>query len=84
MQVTGSRGDAGLWAFRCIGGQTIEARGGSVDALAFVREPREAYDTTVQVWLDPTRYYLPVQATQKSGDNDEGFELRLAEVVEVN
>ena len=84
MQVTGSRGDAGLWVFRCVGAEAIEARGGALDALKFVREAREAYDTTVQVWLDPKRHHLPVRATQKQGGGDEGFELRLVEVVTSN
>lgn len=84
MQVTGSRGDAGRWVFRCIGVEAIEARGGALDALKFVREAREAYDTTVQVWLDPKRHHLPVQAMHRSGASDEGFELRLVEIVTPN
>jgi hypothetical protein len=84
MQVTGSRGDAGLWVFRCIGPEAIDARGGAIDTIKFVREPREAYDTTVQVWLDPKQHHLPVRATQKSGGSDEGFELRLVEVITPN
>ena len=46
--------------------------------------PREAYDTTIQVWLDPNRNHLPVRATQKSGGNDEGYELRLLELTAPN
>ena len=84
MQVTGSRGDAGLWVFRCIGPEAIDARGGAIDTIKFVREPREAYDTTVQVWFDPKQHHLPVRATQKSGGSDEGFELRLVEVNAAN
>lgn len=80
MQVTGARGDAGVWVFRCIGPESVDVRGGAIDALKFVREPREPYDTTVQVWLDPQRQHLPVRATQKSGGSDEGFDLRLLEV----
>lgn len=79
MQVTGSRGDAGVWVFRCLGAERVDARGGAIDALKFMREPREAYDTTVEVWLDPNQHHLPVRATQKSGANDEGYELRLIE-----
>ena len=51
---------------------------------SIVREPREAHDTAVQVWLDPKRHDLPVRATQKSGANDEGYELRLLEVQSAN
>jgi hypothetical protein len=84
MQVTGSRGDAGLWVFRCTGTESVAGRGGTIDALKFVREPREAYDTTVQVWLDPKQGNLPVHATQKSGGSDEGYELRLVELIAPN
>ena len=79
MYVTGANGDASVWVFRCIGLEPIEARGGPVDAIKFVREPREANDTSVQVWLDPKQHDLPVRATQKSGPGDDGFELRLLE-----
>ena len=79
MYVTGANGDASVWVFRCIGLEPIEARGGPVDAIKFVREPREANDTSVQVWLDPKQHDLPVRATQKSGPGDDGYELRLLE-----
>jgi hypothetical protein len=81
MYVTGANGDAGVWSFRCIGPEPVAARGGSVAALKFVREPRELHDTTVQIWLDPAQHHLPVRATQKSGPGDEGYELRLLEAV---
>lgn len=81
MVVVGSHGDADVWSFRCIGPEAVETGAGTVDAIKFVREPREAYDTTVQVWLDPHRHDLPVRATQKSGANDEGFDLRLQEAL---
>ena len=84
MYVTGSHGDAGVWSFRCVGLETVDVRGSPIDAIKFIREPREPYDTTVQVWLDPARHDLPVRATQKSGPNDEGYELRLMEVLAVN
>lgn len=81
MQVAGANGDVGVWVFRCVGAEAVDGRGGSIDAIKFVREPRDAYDTLVQVWLDPRQHDLPVRATQKSGPNDEGFELRLLEAV---
>jgi Protein of unknown function (DUF3108) len=84
MYVVGSHGDGGVWVFRCIGPETVSTGAGAVDAIKFTREPREAYDTTVQVWLDPHQHDLPVRATQKSGPSDEGFELRLLEVVPSN
>lgn len=84
MQVIGAHGEAGVWSFRCIGPEAVASRGGPIEAIKFVREPREPYDTTVQVWLDPLHHDLPVRATQKSGPSDEGFELRLLEVVTPN
>jgi hypothetical protein len=81
MYVVGSHGDADVWAFRCVGPEAVETGAGTVDATKFVREPREPYDTTVQVWLDSHRHDLPVRATQKSGPGDEGFDLRLQEMI---
>ena len=81
MVVTGSHGDVDVWVLRCVGPEAVSVPAGSVDAVKFVREPREPYDTTVQVWLDPQRQHLPVRATQKSGPNDDGYELRLLEIV---
>ncbi|MES2228045.1 MAG: DUF3108 domain-containing protein [Pseudomonadota bacterium] len=80
MVVTGSHGDLDVWVLRCVGPEAVSVPAGSVDAIKFVREPREPYDTTVQVWLDPQRQHLPVRATQKSGPNDDGYELRLLEM----
>ena len=81
MQVIGAHGEAGSWTFRCVGPDTVASRSGPIHALKFVREPREPYDTTVQVWLDPQRHDLPVRATQKNGPSDDGFELRLQEMI---
>jgi Protein of unknown function (DUF3108) len=80
MYVVGANGEAGVWAFDCTLLESVTTGAGPVSALKFVREPREPYDTQVQVWIDPAQHYLPVRATQKSGANDEGFELRLQSV----
>jgi hypothetical protein len=77
LYVVGANGDASVWAFDCIAIEPVTTEAGTAQALKFVREPREPYDTQVQVWIDPARHYLPVRATQRSGANDEGFELRL-------
>lgn len=77
LYVVGANGDASVWAFDGVGTEPVATGEGTVSALKFVREPREPYDTQVQVWIDPTHHYLPVRATQKSGPDDEGFELRL-------
>ena len=81
MQVTSSRGDAEIWTFRCLGTEPVGSRQGEVRAVKFVREPRDPHDTTVQVWLDPARHDVPMRATQKSGSDDEGFELRLVDIL---
>ncbi len=81
MGVVGAHADASVWAFRCMGREPVDTGAGVVDAIKYLREPRELYDTTVQVWLDPARHFLPVHATQKSGPGDEGFSLRLHEIV---
>ena len=78
MVVVGANGDASVWAFDCTAVESVTTGAGAVNALKFVREPREPYDTQVQVWIDPARHYLPVRATQKSGAGDEGFELQFA------
>ena len=80
MGVVGSHADASIWALRCIGHETVETGAGLIDSIKYLREPRDPYDTTVQVWLDPAHHYLPVHATQKSGPKDEGFSLRLQEI----
>jgi len=80
LYVVGANGDASVWAFDCTAIEPITTGSGMADALKFVREPREPYDTQVQVWIDPAQHHLPVRATQKSGPNDEGFELRLQSV----
>ena len=80
MYVVGANGEASVWAFDCTAIESVTTGAGPVEALKFVREPREPYDTQVQVWIDPAQHYLPVRATQKSGTGDAGFELRLQSV----
>ena len=77
--VVGANGDGSVWSFRCVGPESLETRAGVVDSVKFVREPREPYDTTIEVWLDPREHDLPIRATQKNGPSDEGYELRLIE-----
>jgi len=81
MGVVGAYADASVWAFRCMGHEPVDSGAGAVDAIKYLREPRELHDTTVQVWLDPAHHFLPVHAMQKSGPSDEGFSLRLREFV---
>jgi Protein of unknown function (DUF3108) len=80
MFVSGSHGDAGVWAFRCMGPDAVDSRSGQVAAIRFKREPRGPYDTTVEVWLDPKRHHLPVRALLRAGPNDDGLDLRLQDM----
>ena len=80
MNVVGANGDASVWAFDCTAIESVATGAGSVNALKYVREPREPNDTQVQVWIDPAQHYLPVRAMQRSGTGEEVFELRLQSV----
>lgn len=75
--VVGSQGDASVWAFRCMGVEALQLGAGETQALSYVREPRDPYDTSVKVWLDAARHYLPVRADTKAGPNDPGIGLSL-------
>lgn len=80
LQVVGARGDASLWAFRSEGPQTLTLFSTPVETVKLLREPRSAYDTRVEVWLDPARHHLPVRATLGSGEDDR-LELRLRDML---
>lgn len=80
LQVVGARGDASLWAFRSEGPETLTLFSERIETIRLLREPRSAYDTRVEVWLDPARHHLPVRATLGSGDEDR-LELRLREML---
>lgn len=78
LAVVGTRGDAEVWTFTVQGRAPLDLPGGSVaEAVHLLREPRRPYDTQVQVWLDPARQHLPVQAWLRVRATGEGTELRL-------
>ncbi|MCR5866282.1 DUF3108 domain-containing protein [Aquincola sp. J276] len=78
--VSGARGDADLWQFSVVGLENVPGGGGrDTLALKLVREPRKAYDTHVEVWLDPAREHRPVLARLSTAGNDDALELRLAD-----
>jgi len=81
MHVVGANADASVWAFKCVGNETVETDMGSIDAVKYVREPRGPNDTMAQAWLDSKHHFLPARATLRSGPNDEGFELKLQDVI---
>ena len=67
--VAGTR-DVGLWQFVALGPQTVETPAGRVEALAFRREAKRAYDTRGEVWLDPQRHHLPVRVVLSTIDGN--------------
>ena len=75
--VTGARGDADHWVFRFVAIEEVVAEWGSLAALRWVREPRRPQDTTVEVWLDPARQYMPVRALLGGGADGPSLELVL-------
>lgn len=80
LAVVGTRGDAEVWTFTVQGRGPLDLPSGTVaEAVHLLREPRRPYDTQVQVWLDPARQHLPVQAWLRVRATGEGTELRLLE-----
>jgi Protein of unknown function (DUF3108) len=80
LAVAGVRGDAEVWVFTVLPPSDLELPAGPVrGAVHLKREPRRAWDTEVQVWLDPAREHLPVQLWLRLRANGEGTEFRLAE-----
>lgn len=77
MWVSGARGDADVWVFRSQGAQALELPGGLSNTIKLLRLPRHAYDTRVEVWLDPARGHLPVRARLSSGRDDDVLDLTL-------
>ena len=78
MWVVGTRGDAEVWTFTVQGTGPLDLPAGRVEeAIHLLREPRRPYDTQAQVWLDPERHHLPVQALLRVRATGEGTELRL-------
>ena len=77
IHVVGARGDSKLWVFRFVALEAIETGAGVVQAAKFVREASDAYDTRVEVWLDPLRHHLPARAVLRAGPDDDGLELLL-------
>jgi len=58
------------WDFTVVGRETLKLPAGEQEAVLLRREPRHAYDATVEVWFAPALAYLPVRLvlTQANGD----------------
>lgn len=69
IQTIGPR-DADLWLFTVAGTDTLNLPGGSLGVLKLTRNPRQAYDQQVDIWLAPDLGYLParIRITESSGD----------------
>jgi hypothetical protein len=78
--VTGSAGDADVWVFRYAGTENLRTDSGIWKAVKFTREPRKAYDRTVEVWLAPTRNHLPIRARFTASADGAAFELLLRDI----
>ena len=78
LQVTGARGDAGVWTFVVQGREDLDLPAGPVHStLHLVREPRRPYGTRVEVWLDAARHHLPVRVRLTPVPGGETLDLRL-------
>jgi outer membrane biosynthesis protein TonB len=62
--------DSEVWRFQVQGLASLDLPAGSLIARHLVREPLEARDTRVEIWLAPSLGHLPVRIrlTQDSGD----------------
>jgi hypothetical protein len=63
-------GGSELWRFEVQGLEPLALPAGELIARHLVREPRQAYDTRVDIWLAPSLGHLPVRIriTQDNGD----------------
>ena len=69
IQTIGPR-DADTWLFTVVGEETLTLPGGKQAALKLVRNPRQAFDQRVELWLAPALDYLParIRITEANGD----------------
>lgn len=75
--VTGARGDAAAWTFVVAGPQAVDLPTGTVTALRVTRRPGGPRPVQAEVWLDPHRQHLPVQAVLTAADGGEPLQLVL-------
>ncbi|PKO59022.1 MAG: DUF3108 domain-containing protein [Betaproteobacteria bacterium HGW-Betaproteobacteria-18] len=69
VQTIGPR-DGDLWLFTFGDMEALELPGGPQRGLKLVRQPRQAYDQKLEVWLAPGLAYLParIRITEANGD----------------
>ncbi len=78
--VSGAAGDADVWVFRYVGTENLRTDAGPWRTVKFTREPRKAYDRSVEVWLAPARHHLPVRARFTANAGGDAFELLLRDI----
>ena len=78
--VSGAAGDADVWVFRYAGIENLRTDAGTWRTVKFTREPRKAYDRSVEVWLAPARNHLPVRARFTANAGGDAFELLLRDI----
>ena len=77
--VAGVRGDAAVWTFTASGPESLELASGTVaGAVHLHREPQRAFDTRVDIWLDPARHHLPVRLRMQTRAAGESTDFVLA------
>ncbi len=77
--VAGVRGDAAVWTFTASGPESLELASGTVaGAVHLHREPQRAFDTRVDIWLDPARHHLPVRLRMQTRAEGESTDFVLA------
>lgn len=69
LQTVGPR-DAATWQFTVQAQETLSLPGGDLATVKLVRNPRQEYDQTVELWLAPALGYLParIRITEHNGD----------------
>ena len=69
LQTIGPR-DADTWLFTVGLQEKLSLPGGDLDTLKLIRNPRQEYDQTVELWLAPALGYLParIRITESNGD----------------
>lgn len=69
VQTVGPR-DAATWLFTVQAQETLSLPGGDLATVKLVRNPRQEYDQTVELWLAPALGYLParIRITEHNGD----------------
>ncbi|MGJ7581214.1 DUF3108 domain-containing protein [Variovorax sp. RHLX14] len=78
MYVVGVRGHGETWTFESAGPESIKTPSGTIRAVKLIRELHKPEDTQAEVWVDPSRQYLPVRIRLATPPFDAPLELNLA------